>query len=177
MAAWPPWGCPWWCPWGGLRPARAAEAFPASQALAGVVLLRNGIATRRYLGVEVYRAALYLPRPERDPAAILATPAPALVLLRYTRAVPAEAAAAAWRQSWQENAGEPPPAALLAWIAGALADDEERYACLDQGARLSGPRRPEPLLPGLASARALLANWLGPKPPTEALKRGLLGAT
>jgi hypothetical protein len=80
---------------GGALPAvlpAVAETFPQAESWAGVALRRNGTGTRRYLGVEVYRAALYLPAPLRDAAAILADPLPKLILLRYARAVTAAVA-------------------------------------------------------------------------------------
>jgi len=54
-------------------------------------------------------------------------------------------------------------ALLEAWLSGLA------------GARLGSPRRPDGWLSGVAAARELLATWLGPGPPTEGLKRALLG--
>lgn len=162
---------------GALHPARtvAAEAFPAAQDWAGLRLRRNGTGTRRYIGLEIYRAALYLPVPMQDATAILADPAPKLILLRYARAVTAAVAATAWREAFAANGGGPAPPALLDWVRTAAPGEEERYGFTAAGAQLSGPGRPDAVLPGAAASRGLLATWLGRAPPTEALKRGLLG--
>lgn len=160
-----------------VLPARraAAAAFPPVQDWAGQRLRRNGTGTRRYIGVEIYRAALYLPVPMQDAAAILDDPAPKLILLRYARAVTAPVATTAWREAFAANGGGPVPPALLDWVRATAPGEEERYGFTAAGAQLSGPGRPDTLLPGAAASRGLLATWLGQAPPSEALKRGLLG--
>jgi len=152
-----------------------ASGFPPALDHAGTALLRNGDGTRRYLGIAVYRAALYLPRPMRDPAAILAAATPWVILLRQERAVPRATVLEAWRQAYAGNTAQPAPAALLGWAQAAEPGAEEEYAGSAAGARLGSPRRPDGWLSGAAAARELLATWLGPVPPTEALKRALLG--
>ena len=156
--------------------ARAA-GFPPAQDHAGTALLRNGEGARRYLGTAVYRAALYLPRPMRDPAAILAAATPWLILLRPERAVPRATVLEAWRQAYAGTTGQPAPAPLLDWARAAEPGAEEGYAGSAAGARLTGPGRPDGWLPGAGAAHDLLATWIGPAPPTEALKRALLGLT
>lgn len=156
--------------------AAAAAGFPPTILAGGAMLVCNGTGSRRYWGIEVYRAALYLPRPVQDGAAVLAAPGPWAILLRYARAVPADLARRAWTEAYAANTGGPPPEPLLDWVRTAAPETEECYAAGPEGARLSGPGRPDAILPGAAAARALLATWLGPAPPTEALKRGLLGA-
>lgn len=152
-----------------------ASGFPPALEHAGSPLLRNGEGARRYLGLAVYRAALYLPRPTRNPVAILAAATPWVILLRQERAVPRATVLEAWRQAYAGNTAQPAPAALLGWAQAAEPGVEEKYAGSAAGARLAGPRRPDGWLPGPAAAHDLLATWLGPVPPTDALKRALLG--
>ncbi len=152
-----------------------ASGFPPAQDHAGTPLLRNGEGARRYLGFAVYRAALYLPQPMRDPAAILAAAKPWLILLRPERAVPRATVLEAWRQAYAANNAQPAPAALLGWAQAAEPGAAEEYAGSAAGARLAGPGRQDGWLPGAGAARELLATWLGTAPPTEALKRALLG--
>jgi Chalcone isomerase-like len=157
-------------------PAAAAEPdFPDTVSLDGTRLVRNGIGERRYLGVLVYRAALFLPAPLRDARAILDAAGPKLLRLRYARAVPAGVARNAWQDSYAGNCRCPPPAALLDWVRDLAPGDVEAYAIAPDHARISGPGRAEVVLAGAAAARDLLACWFGPAPPTEALQRGLLG--
>ncbi len=152
-----------------------ASGFPPTLDHAGTALLRNGEGARRYLGISVYRAALYLPRSMRDPAAILAAAGPWLILVRQERVVPRATVLQAWRLAYAENTAQPAPAALLSWAQAAEPGAGEEYAASAAGVRLAGPRRQDGWLPGAAAAHDLLATWLGPVPPTEALKRALLG--
>jgi len=149
--------------------------FADELALGSDRLIRNGIGERRYLGVLVYRAALYLTAPSHDARAILEAGAPKVLRLAYARAVPAQIAVDAWHDSYGANCRCAAPPALLDWVRDLAAGDVESYAIMVDHARLAGPRRPEAILAGAPAARDLLACWLGPAPPSEPLKRGLLG--
>ena len=159
-----------------LWPAIArAETFPPLLEEPGLRLALNGTGARRFWGVEVYRAALYLEHAAQDAAMLLEAAPHWRILLRYIRAVPANAARRAWLDSYAGNAGTAPPAALLEWVRAAEAGDLEWFRGGPQGALLSGPGRADATLPGAAAARNLLAAWIGPAPPSQALKQGLLG--
>ncbi len=153
-------------------PARAEAEFPAALEVAGVRLVLNGTGRRLYspLRIEVYRAALYLPAPMREAAAILALRAPRLIEARYRRAVPLEGV----RAAWAESLGPLPPG-FEAWLRPIAAGDVERQLFLAEGAGLEGPGRPPAEIRDAGFARALLGCWIGPAAPTEALRRGLLG--
>ncbi len=92
----------------GLAPAPAAVAaqdFPPVAEAAGRRLVLNGVGARRYLGIEVYRAALYLERRSGDAAAILASPEVKLIRVRYARDVGLDAVAAAWEEAFAAACG------------------------------------------------------------------------
>ena len=152
--------------------ARAHDGFPATVEVAGMRLVLNGTGSRLYsvLRIEVYRAALYLTAPARTAEAILASSTPKLIEARFRRDVPLEGVAAAWEDSLGAL-----PAAFRAWLRPIAAGDVERWLFLDGEARLEGPGRPPARLADAAFARRLLAAWIGPAAPTEALRRGLLG--
>lgn len=153
-------------------PASAQDGFAAAVEVAGTRLLLNGTGSRLYsvLRIEVYRAALYLAQPSRSAEAILASPSPKLIEARYRRDVPLEGVVAAW----EESLGALPPA-FRAWLRPITAGDAERWLFLDGEARLDGPGRPPARLAEPGFGRRLLAAWIGPAAPTEALRRGLLG--
>lgn len=156
-----------------LLAALADGEFPAAVLAEGQRLVLNGTGRRLYswLQVEVYRAALYLAEPARDPSLILAAATPKLVEIRYRRAVPREAVVAAW----EESAGAPLPAEFLNWLRPIAAGEVERQLFLPQAVRLEGPVRPAQRVAGADFARRLLGCWIGPAAPTEELRRGLLG--
>lgn len=134
----------------------ATEEFPAVLEAAGRRLVLNGTGARTWspLGIEVYRAALYLETPTTDAAAILAAAGPRLIVARYRRAM---------------------PEAFRAWLRPIAAGAEERYLFLPAATELTGPGRPPALVPGAPAGRILLGAWIGPAAPTPALRRGLLG--
>lgn len=156
----------------GAAPAAAQDGFPGVAEAGGARLVLNGTGARLYslLRIEVYRAALYLAEPSRSAEAILASPAPKLIEVRYRRDVPLEGVVAAWEESLGTL-----PTAFRAWLRPIAAGDVERWTFVGSEARLDGPGRTTARLAEPGFARRLLAAWIGPTAPTEALRRGLLG--
>lgn len=155
----------------------AAEEFPAVLEAAGRRLVLNGTGARTWspLGIEVYRAALYLEAPATDAAAILAAAGPRLIVVRYRRAVPLDGVLAAWEESFAQGCACAMPEAFRAWLRPIAAGAEERYLFLPAATELTGPGRPPAVVPGATAGRILLGAWIGPAAPTPALRRGLLG--
>lgn len=156
-------------------PAAAEAEFPAGMTAGGRALVLNGTGSRRYLSVEIYRAALYLAARGSDPGAILDSPQPKLLLLRYRRDVPLDAVERAWDAAFADACRCPAPEPLRAWLRPIGAGDAERYLILADGAELAANDAPSVRIPGALAARTLLATFIGPAAPTAALRRGLLG--
>jgi Chalcone isomerase-like len=158
------------------RPGRAAEeTFPPAAEAAGRRLVRNGTGSRTYLGVEVYRAVLYLERRASDTGTILASPGVKLIQVRYLREVPVAGLALAWERSYDATCRCPVPIALRHWLRPIRPGDEERYLFLPDAAELTATDGPTARIAGAEASRTLLAIWIGPASPTAALRRGLLG--
>ena len=155
----------------------AAQDFPRVAEAASRRLLLNVVGARRYLGFEVYRAALYLERPSGDAAAILASAGVKLIRVRYARDVGLDAVTAAWEEAFAAACGGgcPVPEPLRRWLRPIAAGDEETYLFLPDAAELSAKGATPACVPGAAASRMLLATWIGAHPPTAALKRALLG--
>jgi hypothetical protein len=155
----------------------AAQDFPRVAEAASRRLLLNVVGARRYLGFEVYRAALYLERPSGDAAAILASAGVKLIRVRYARDVGLDSVTAAWEEAFAAACGGgcPVPEPLRRWLRPIAAGDEVTYSFLPDAAELSANSAAPARVPGAAASRALLATWIGAHPPTAALKRGLLG--
>ena len=94
--------------------AREAE-FPPALAAAGGALVLNGTGARRYLGIEVYRAALYLERRATDAPAILGSTGVRLVILHCRRDVPLNAVERAWETAFAESCRCAVPGPPRAW--------------------------------------------------------------
>ena len=159
---------------GLATPAAAQGEFAPQVDTAGRRLVLNGVGSRLYsvFAVEVYRAALYLEAPSRDPEAILASPGAKLIIARYRREMPLRGVVAVWEQSLQ-----PMPEAFRAWLALLAAGTEERFFFAPGSVQLEGSGRPTIRIADAEFARRLLLAWIGPAAPTEALRQGLLGLT
>ncbi len=158
--------------------------FPDSAKVAGNELVLNGLGIRKatLLRIKVYVAGLYLPQKSGDAAAILSANGRWRLLLHFVRDVDAGDIRDAFHEGFQKAAGDK---------LGAL---EKRIVALNaqvvdfkSGQTLVFTRDPATgvtvdvngkggsSIEGADFANALLAIWLGAKPPNEDLKTGLLG--
>ncbi len=172
----------------GSGPAHAGKlagvTLPDTVTVAGKPLILNGMGLREatFLKIDVYVAGLYLPRVSSDPAAILASDGAKQLVLRFVRDVDRDDIVEAWTNGFAGNASvpiaalRPQIARLNAWMPK-FADGDTlvfRYAPGDGvTVEINGVRKG--VIQGADFARSLFAIWLGPKPPTSDLKRGLLG--
>jgi hypothetical protein len=171
-----------------------ALAFPVSaRELAGVsmpdgvtvgekTLKLNGMGVRKKFIFKVYVAGLYLQAPSKDAAAILAADAPRLIQMRYVRDVGKDKIAEAFREGFQNNAPDlaaKQKAAIDKMIASVpdVKDGETMSFTYvtGQGTTLNCAGKDLFAAEGKEFADAVFALWLGPKPPSEDLKSGLLG--
>lgn len=161
----------------------AAGTFPPEVTVAGKKLVLNGTGLRQYsiFKVNVYEGALYLEKRSTDDKAILASPETKQVRMRFFRAAPGKDAADGWRDYLKEN-----------WEGdwSRIAATAERYLALlpdvkeneemvhdfigDKVVIYLGERKVGEVT-GRDFMRTLLSTWIGKKPSTEDLKRGLLG--
>lgn len=165
-------------------PAAALEAggvnFPDTRTVGGTVLRLNGAGVRLYsvFRVNVYAAGLYVEQPSTSADAILRAPGRKLVEVRALRAVAAGDIQAAWRTSFAANCQAP----------CRVPADADRFVVAVQPSKVGdantyvfGPAGVQVMLNGQAAGsfgpefgQLLLYTFIGPSPPTEALKRALL---
>lgn len=167
-------------------PAGAAECegfrFPDTLNLGGKTLVLNGLGLREatVFMVDVYVAALYVAARSGDAAAVLAAPGAKRLVLHFLRDVDLEDITGAWNEGFAKTAGEG-----LGALEGRIATLNAWMATMKEGQRLVFTSRAgvevevagkvRGTIPGDDFARAFLAIWLGPEPPNEGLKSGLLG--
>ena len=85
--------------------------FPDQVQVAGSTLALNGLGLRQatVFKVNVYVAALYVPKTSNDANAILASTAPKQLVLQFVRNVSAEDIAKGWNEGFEKSAkGELP---------------------------------------------------------------------
>jgi len=165
--------------------ARARElagvTFPDTLAVGGRTLVLNGLGLRKKAIFKVYVAGLYLESPSTDAAAILAADRPKAIRMRFLRDLTSEQIVGAFREGFEANATDRAgqQAAFERMLALVPAVREGETITLTYvpgtGTTLAIDDRERGSSPGKAFADAVFSIWLGPKPPTEELKAGILG--
>ena len=145
-------------------------------------LVLNGMGLRTKIVVRVYVAGLYLSRKSDDADAIVKADAPKRLVMHFVRDVSKSQITDAFKESFNDNAGEVRKAEganiekFLAAMEAVKDGDEMTFTYIpDSGTTFAINGKDKLMLPGLGFSQALFSVWLGPKPPTSGLKKGLLG--
>jgi hypothetical protein len=158
--------------------------FPDTVKVSGADLVLNGLGIRKatLLRIKVYVGALYLPRKSGDAAAILGTNGRWRLVLHFLRDVDASDIRDAFQEGFQKAAGD-----KLGALQQPIAALNAQMVDFKSGQSLTFTRDPATgvtvdvngkggsTIASADFAGALLAIWIGPKPPNEDLKTGLLG--
>jgi hypothetical protein len=165
------------------------QTFDERIQLAGSELRLNGVGMRAVAWFKGYTAGLYLSRPARDAAQVIAAPGPKRVQMRMMREAGAEVFVKAFHGGIEGNSSEAERAQLAERMAafdrnirslvkvkqGDIVDLDyvpERGLVLSLNGRVSG----EPV-PGEDLYAAVLKIFVGERPVDKKMKVGLLGGT
>jgi len=157
--------------------------FPDKIAVGTANLTLNGLGIRTKMFFKIYIGALYLPAKESDPAKILATDGPKQLVMHFLyKEVSKEKLVEGWDDGFKNNSGDK-VAALKDQIAkfdGFWSEMKKGDVAVmtyvpGQGTKVEIKGQEMGVIEGKEFAQALFAIWIGPKPPTEDLKKGLLG--
>lgn len=178
------------CGLGLAGPGRAASisglSLPDTYPLAGQTLMLNGLGIRTLtiFKVKVYIAGLYVAQKSRDARAIMASPGPKVVLMRFLHAASKADIEKQYREGEAKNCGHGECAPsdkddferLIAATPGGAVGDTLTYVCTQRGMRVlfNGKQVGDFANPDLAVR--ILAGFIGDNPPSEDLKAHLLGA-
>lgn len=159
--------------------------MPDSYPVEGRTLVLNGIGLRTLtiLSVRAYVAGLYLTAPSHDASAILASNEPKVILLQFLRSASKAQIEGQYRAGEKQNCGSGgcDPAdikdfeALVAAAPAVEAGDTSTYVFTNGRVRVYANQR---LIGDFANrdlAFHLLEGFIGAHPPSEDLKRALLG--
>lgn len=160
--------------------AATASDFPIEISVSGktLKLKGSGYRTATWFKVKVYHAALYLEDLSASPENVTSL---RVLDIIFDRDVSKDDVTKAWQESLKKNCPSPckvEPDLIARFIAAASAvknKDRLRYQF--------SPGQVQAIGPGTATATyeneffptILLGTWIGAHPPTEDLKRGLLG--
>lgn len=145
-------------------------------------LVLNGMGLRTKFGIKVYVGGLYLGAKHTDPAKILAEDSARRTVMQFVRSVDAGKICDGWNEGL---AGNTPGASAevkkdFETLCGYMEDVGEGEQLVftyvpGTGTEVAVKGKVKGTIPGRPFADALFAVWLGPKPPTADLKKGMLG--
>jgi len=162
---------------------KAGVQLPDAHELGGQKLVLNGLGLREatIFAVDVYVAGLYLPSKTNDASAILAADVPKHLTMRFVRDVGRDNQVDAWREGFEKNAKdygaiEGKVEKLLGWMSDI--DDGQSMSVSyvpGEGTTVSVKGETKGTIAGEDFQYALYRIYIGPNPPNEGLKTGLLG--
>lgn len=160
----------------------AGVVVPPTAMVAGQKLVLNGAGLRKKAIFKVYVGALYLPSKTTSADAALAAGV-AKVTMKMMRDVDGEKLRGAWTEGFANNnaPGDMPKLKARIERFNALFPDTEEGDLIEvdlngaSGVTVSIDGKPRGSVEGEDFAKAVLRIWLGPKPPSDDLKNGMLG--
>ena len=170
---------------GPTSAAECREVKFADQAKAGEAdLVLNGLGLRKatILSVKVYVAGLYLPQKMTDAAQILGSDRDWRLVLHFVRDVDASDIRDAFSEGFEHSTGDkveplkPRIDALNALVPDVKEGDRLTFTHVaGQGVAVEFNDAAKGAVDGADFASAMLGIWLGPEPPNDDLKEGMLG--
>lgn len=160
----------------------AGVSFPDQATVEGKAVVLNGLGLRTatMLKVKVYVIGLYLESRSGDPQAIIASGGNKRIAMHFVHDVSADKLRGGWSEGFEDNTGD------VAGIKDEIAKFNASMRDVKKGDSivldLAGDNVDVLIndtridsVAGKAFQQAVLAIWLGPKPPNDALKQGILG--
>ncbi|HVB37297.1 MAG TPA: chalcone isomerase family protein [Vicinamibacterales bacterium] len=168
-------------------PARAATlagvTLPDTTDVGGRTLVLNGLGLRTKFFIKVYVGGLYLPHRQQSPAAVTQADEPRRMLSQFLYGVSKGQMCDAWQEGLEDNTPNPPAevqrnfAQLCAWMEPVPKGHTMVLTYVPgKGIEVELNGQVKGTLPGKATADAILATWIGPKPgPGQKFKNAVLG--
>ncbi len=149
----------------------------------GQTLVLNGAGLRKKLFIKVYVGGLYLPAKSSSAAAIMAADTPRRQVMHFLYSVSKNQMCDAWEEGLEDNTKNAPAdvkanfKTLCSWMEPIPKGNRLVLTYVPgSGTTVEINGKAKGTLPGKATADAILATWIGPKPgPGEAFKDAVLG--
>ena len=163
---------------------KAGITMPDTTQVGDKQLVLNGLGLREATAfkVDVYVAGLYLETRSSDPSKILASNETKRIVMTFKRGVDRKDIVKAWNEGFHNNSPAVVPKIqsdiekLNGWMPKFRKGDTLTLTYVPgAGVNVHVNGTHKGLIQGEDFARALFAIWLGPKPPSGALKTGMLG--
>ncbi len=160
----------------------AGVTLPDTQQVGNTKLVLNGLGLRTEFMVKVYVAGLYLEQKSSDPGAIIKADAPNRIVMQFLHGASKSQMTNAFKESFNDNT----PDAMKTMQS----DIDRLFGALDAvkpgdqmiftyvpgtGTTFAINGQDKLTISGSAFNPVILSVWLGPKPPTASVKKGMLG--
>jgi hypothetical protein len=160
----------------------AGVTLPDTTEVGGNSLVLNGLGLRTEFMVKVYVAGLYLQHKSPDPSAIVKADAPKRIVMQFLHDASKKQMTDAFDESFKDNSpdAETTMKANIEGLLGALdavkVGDQMVFTYVPgTGTTLAINGKDKTTIAGPAFGQVVFSVWLGPKPPTANLKKGMLG--
>ena len=167
----------------GYSLTKDSVTMPETIKVDGHTLVLNGMGTRKatFFKVKVYVAGLYLEAHSKNPTEILNSDQLKRIDMQFVRNAPAEKISQAWEDSFKVNCKtgceelRPSLEKLKASMVEMKSDDRMIFTFYPDALELQVKGKAAERIEGKELQKVILGSWLGPNPPNEDLKEGLLG--
>jgi hypothetical protein len=156
--------------------------MPDSVEVGDQSLVLNGMGLRKKTIIKVYVAGLYLTEKTNDTEAILAADSARRTAMEFRFGVSADKMCDAWKEGLEKNTANPSDElkAKFDTLCEFQADMDKGEMMVytyvpGEGTVVEIKGEVEGTIEGKDFADALFSVWIGPEPPGEAFKKGLLG--
>jgi hypothetical protein len=160
----------------------AGVTLPDTVQVGGTTLLLNGLGLRTKFTVKVYVAGLYLQQKSSDSSAIIKADAPKRIVMQFLHGASKQQMTDAFDEGFKENTPDVEKTMktdidrLLAALEAVKNGDQMVIVYVPgTGTTLDINGTNKLTIAGSAFGQVLFSVWLGPKPPTTDLKKGILG--
>ena len=146
-------------------------------------LVLNGASIRKKLFIKIYVGGLYLAAKQSDAAAVITTDAPRRMLMHFLYGVSKSQISEAWEEGLRDNTPNASAEVkanfnkLISWMEPIDKGKQLVFTYVPSSGtivEINGVAKGT--LPGKATADAILATWIGPKPgPGNDFKKEVLG--
>lgn len=153
--------------------------LPDSIQVSGQTLVLNGMGLREKVFIDVYVAGLYLPKKTKSAREAINSDVPKRIEMVMMRSVGKDKLADTMKESISK-AGSKAVAAQAGTLAGWMEDTDEGDRIVleyvpGKGTAVRVKGKDKGSIPGAEFMKAVWGIYLGPNPPTDDLKDGLLG--
>lgn len=160
----------------------AGVTMPDTAQVGNTKLVLNGLGLRTEFMVKVYVAGLYLEQKSSDAGAIIKADAPNRIVMQFLHGASQSQMANAFTESFNDNTPEamktmkPDIDRLLGALEPVKPGDQMIFTYVPgTGTTFAINGKDKLTIAGSAFNPVILSVWLGPKPPTANVKKGMLG--